>query len=777
MKSVLFACFAVIFTLCFNAQVGPRTWQDHLSINSCNSVTKLGTKIYASYGNGLIKFDQSEISPQVINKSNGLSDVGIRLLRTNPYNNKLLVIYDNTNIDIIDINGSIKNYPDFKLKSLGGKKVVNEVTFFKQFAYLACGFGVVVFDTERLEIKDTYYIGPNASPLDVYQVALTDSLIFAATSIGMLKANYLKGILNNYKNWIFDSINLPKGPYVGVVNASGKVYCAYAPSKLDPSIQGKDTLYKLKINSWENKSKSASTILKMGTFGNNTFYMFNQIGLLVSNVITDSLVTNINNFNGQSDYGTLRDVYFDKDHTSNISYWLADVRFGLYRNYYYYEPSTKVVRNGTNSHAIGNIDALNGIVALSPAYVDNAGIPTFSREGINILKEGEWSYISSNDLSNTPIIDITSIMMDRKDKTKMWATSWFYGVMQYKNNKLVSVYTPSNIGMPVYSDKLPRCSGLSMDKDGNVWFAQSDLDSYLGVIKKSGEFQGFKFNGGKFARKTFVDKNNFVWILHEREGGITVFKNNGFNSPQVDINYKILGKEVGKGNLQSNSVYSIAEDKDGKIWIGTDAGISVFYNSANMFTRSDFDSQPIKIVQDGNVELLLSKETVKAITIDGANNKWVGTESGGIYCFSPDGITQLYHFTKENSPLYSNTIVDINYNEATGDIFIGTSVGLQSFRSIILEGGEQYTNVYAFPNPVRPDYQGTVLIRGLVDNSIVKIVDESGNMVWEIKSTGGQVEWPITNLSGSRVSSGVYVVYASNTTAELKALTKILVVN
>src|SRR6185436_19591856 len=106
---------------------------------------------------------------------------------------------------------------------------------------------------------------------------------------------------------------------------------------------------------------------------------------------------------------------------------------------------------------------------------------------------------------------------------------------------------------------------------------------------------------------------------HDREGGLTVFNHNNFSRPRLDTNYRVLTKEIGKGNLQSNSVYSIAEDKDGKIWVGTAAGIKVFYNPTNIFSKgSDYDAQPIKIVQDGNVELLLGKDIVTSIVIDGA---------------------------------------------------------------------------------------------------------------------------------------------------------------
>jgi hypothetical protein len=377
------------------------------------------------------------------------------------------------------------------------------------------------------------------------------------------------------------------------------------------------------------------------------------------------------------------------------------------------------------------------------------------------------------------MLDITSVLLDRKDNTKFWVASWYNGIQCYKNNKLFSSYNSQNIpNFSVQSDeRSPRCSGLTMDKDGNTWFVQSDQLGYLSVIKKTGEYLNFKFDAQKITRKLLIDKNGYIWINDLGGNGITVFKNDKFSQPVLNQNYKVLRTGAGNGNLQSNDANVIVQDLDGKIWVGGSAGISVFYNPTNIFSTSNFDAEPIKILQDGNVELLLSKESVNAIAVDGANNKWVGTAYGGVYCFSPDGQTQLYHFTKANSPLYSDEIIDLNYNEKTGDVFIGTNLGLQSFRSIILSGEQQYKDVVAFPNPVKPNYSGTVLIKGLVDNSIVKITDVAGNLVWEIKSNGGQVEWPINNLSNERVSAGVYLVYCTTSDAEQRALTKILVIN
>jgi ligand-binding sensor domain-containing protein len=761
-------------------QVGPRSWQDHLSLNNCNSITRFNEKIYASNYNGVVKIDESDFSIEKLSKINGLNDVGVRLLRTNPNNNKLLVIYDNSNIDVINTNDEIKNYSDIKLKIINGKKIINEVTFKDQFAYLACGFGIIVFDTEKLEVKETFIIGPNGSNLEVYQIALNDSLIFAATPNGLYRSNYKTKILNNFNNWtLVPSTNIPSGPVGGVVNVAGKIVASYSPWKANPLDTQKDTLYVLANNVWAKlfSNPSAITVKKLGYTSGTYFSLIEQFGVLILDVNT---LQNKGYFTGVNNAPNYRptDMYF-YIFNGNYSFWIGDTYHGAFQTYgsnpFY--PQNVVKSNGTNRNLISNIDVFEGKVAISPSSPDQGGGTNNVLEGINLYNDNEWTYLNVRDLTNNVVYDINSVLYDRKDKSRFYASSWYSGLLEYRDNQLVAVYNSSNSPMGEVYPGAVRSSGLCMDNDGNLWFATSDVKNFIGVKKKDGTFQSFYFDAGRFTRKIFVDKNNYVWALHERQGGITVFDHNNFSAPVQNVNFKVLTKDVGSGNLESNSVYSIAEDKDGKIWIGTDAGIRVIYNPTNIFNGGNYDGQPIKIVQDGNVELLLEKEVVTAIVVDGANNKWVGTRDGGLYCFSPDGLTQIYHFTNENSPLYSNTIIDINYEKVTGDIYIGTELGLQSFRSIIIEGDEKYNNVYAYPNPVRPNYAGTVFVRGLIDNSVVKIVDQNGNLVWETKSQGGQIEWPVKTLSGNRVSSGVYIVYAATTTGDQKAVSKILVIN
>jgi hypothetical protein len=251
---------------------------------------------------------------------------------------------------------------------------------------------------------------------------------------------------------------------------------------------------------------------------------------------------------------------------------------------------------------------------------------------------------------------------------------------------------------------------------------------------------------------------------------------NGLSQPNTS-NTKLLSTAIGNGHLPSIDIKSMCSDKDGHIWLGTAKGISVVYNPENVFTNNNFDSQQILIEQDGQVQILLENDAITAIAVDGVNRKWIGTESSGVYCFSPDGQQEIFHFTAENSPLYSNYIKDIVTDETTGDVFMATNIGIQSFRTAFIKGFEKFTKVHAYPNPVKPGYAGNVVITGLMDESDVKITDLSGNLVWTAKSQGGQIEWNMSTFGGKKASTGTYMIYCATGEGESYATAKLLIVN
>lgn len=763
------------------AQVQIGGWVDHLGFNSCVAITKLGSTFYTSNYSSLLKVDESDFSSERLSKINGLSDVGINLLRANPSDNTLIICYENGNIDVLQ-NDKIRNFSDIKRKPINGKKQINDVLFRNGLAYLSSGFGIIVFDYNKLEVKEVYNIGPSGTQLEVYQICFSDSLLFAATPTGLRRCNYKTKAPNNFQNWSL-ALPLPQGAYSGVVFANNVVYAAYSPYKLNNAINKNDTLYQLVNNSWSKfPYKPFPYIIKrLWNFG-PIFSMLEDFGL--------------DSYNGNTrlpyivNYGfsnaSIVDAYVLDRGNSIIDFWLADNFSGIVQTRGFGTSNgTKIDINGLYQNRISNIHVNKGRVAVSPIKMDETGVSSYQRDGLNLLENGEWHYIKQND----SIYDINAVYIDDTDPKRIFASAWSKGLLEFYDKQLVRVYNRYNSTLPnmPLDPATHRASGLDMDKEGNLFVASSDNEKMLSIRRKDGSLVTLS-NSNKtvlpgiqipptFIRDILVDKNGNCWMLHERGEGITVIKPQNLNSANPTFLVTRINNKNGTTQSSVSNPLSIAEDKDGKIWVGTYQGVIVFSNPQNVFSSGYSDGNPIKIIQDGNVELLLEKEIITAICVDGANNKWIGTLASGVYCFSPDGQKQLFHFTRDESPLFSNNIIDVAYDAKTGDVFIGTDLGLQSYRTLIVEGESNYDDIHAYPNPVKPGFSGPIHIRGLVDQSIVKIADESGNFVWETKSTGGQVEWPVTNFTGTRVSTGVYIVYAAPANGELKAVTKVLVVN
>jgi hypothetical protein len=231
-------------------------------------------------------------------------------------------------------------------------------------------------------------------------------------------------------------------------------------------------------------------------------------------------------------------------------------------------------------------------------------------------------------------------------------------------------------------------------------------------------------------------------------------------------------------NKVISSIYSIAEDLDGNIWVGTDQGPAIYYNPGQVFSE-DPRAYRIKVPRDdgtGLADYMLGTEIISSIAVDGANRKWLGTFSSGAYMLSADGSKKLANYTEENSPLYSNTIASIALDDKTGDVWFGTAKGVISVRGDATVGGEEFKNVYTFPNPVRSGFIGNVTITGLMRDSNIKITDVSGNLVFETVSDGGQASWNLKTYNGDRVSTGVYLVFCSSSDGTATYITKMLVI-
>lgn len=780
MRFIFILACTLFFNMIATAQNVPiGSWSDHLSYKSGLSITEGNGKVYCATKGGLIVYNKSDYSTQPVSKVNGLSDVEPQLVNFNPYNNRLIITYQNSNIDILDNGGNIINISDLKTRTIVGDKKIYGIYFINQYAYLACGFGIIVLDMERNEIKDTYYIGTNGAYVQVRDITSDGTYFYAATKVGIYRALLSSPNLADYTNWSLMP-GLRTGTYNAIAYLNGKIIANYS-AFLTSNQYYVDTLLQYDGVSWSKWTSFAAP----GSYQINALKSsYNK--LVVSSV--DAVYAYDSNFNILSYFGNYiggasspKSAVYDglgniciADNIHGLVY--GEIAVWWFRSYF---------PNGPASINLNAIAIQDNTVFVAPG--SNIGGNSYLTEGVFTYSNGTWSSIKGNYsgiVNLDTIFDIVNVMVDKNDSKHFFASSWFHGVIEFSNGAPVQLYNESNStleGIQVGNYDPIWVQGMAQDNNNNFWFTNSYVDRVMSVKKTNGTWQDFDFSSilGTKPQITnlIVDKNDQKWaVLPFPTNGILVFKG-GPSSTVNSSNAKKLTTLSGSGNLPSSSVFCIKEDLDGEIWIGTDKGIAVFYAPENVFTNQNFDAQQILIEQDGYVQILLETETIQDIAVDAANRKWIATANSGVYLVSADGTSQINHFDESNSPLYSNNVRKIAINDATGEVFFGTSKGVIAYRGTATEGFEEFTDVYAFPNPVKPGYDGPIAIKGLINNTTIKITDISGTLVYETKSEGGQALWYGKNFEGKKVSSGVYMIFGTNEDGSQKMVTKILIVN
>lgn len=771
-KYIFFSVCFLLFNQLFS-QVKIGQWSDHLSYNSANSVAKIGSKVYVSNGEGLAIYNEEDNEIKRFTKIDGLSDVGISFVSKCESYDLLFIIYENTNIDIIDANDKITNISDIKRKIIQGKKNINGIYFNGSYAYISCGFGIVVFDIDKKEVKDTYYLGTSTLNYEIYQVTKNDSAVFAATNNGVFYG--LKNDnLSYYLNWKPLNTSIPVGPYNGIVNFNDTIIINYS-EKLKSGNSNRDTLYKLAPSGWlkysinMNYINSENKIMYVDDKFNH-LYIIDQFNLLGEFLSTGQRLNYLGSYSFGS--GIVKDAYYD-----GSAYWIADERYGLIKTGGAFSYNSILSLNGPETNLVNDMDIIDGNLAVAPIYLGE----TFNNQYLylrpQLYKNDEWTNFGFSQLDT--LRDINCVSIDPNNKDRYVFGCMDHGVTELNGNQYYNY--SSVLSASTYTDAGLRVTSVLVDNNSNIW-AGLTMGKKVVNFLKNGTTNWVSLNFESFitqptVSKLIVDKNNLLWILLARNSGLMVYNDVANLSQPNSSNTKLLSIAEGNGHLPTTDVRSLCMDLDGKIWVGTAKGITVFYNSENIFSGSNWDSQQILIEQDGHVQILLENDAITALAVDGVNRKWVGTEASGIYCFSSDGQEQIYHFTTENSPLYSDNIRDIAVNDNTGDVFFATDKGIQSYRTSIIKGFEEYTKVHCFPNPIKPGYAGNVVITGLIDESQIKIVDVAGNLVWSGKSQGGQIEWNMKTFAGVKAATGTYLIYCSSGDGAQYATTKLLIVN
>ncbi len=715
MKKTVFYLQFIFLSFAIQGQNTPiYNWQEHLSYGNAKHILEVENHIYCATENGLFYYNKEDYTINRLNKITGLSDVGVSAMNYDSENNIIIITYYNTNVDLIK-GDDIINITDIKDKFITGEKEIHNVDIEEGVAYFSTSFGLLLMDLKKEEIIDTYKIGENGNFVGINDCYIDDTCIFVGTTDGVYFADKNSNTLFDFNSWTKHPSH-PSEVSEIIVNSSGILFNSQYPS--------------LKVRNC------------------NGYYL--EIGSIISVYQNNNLISEVS---ADSNFSNIQDAWMDKD---NIL-WIADSSNSLLK-YENFEFSEVIKPNGPSSNTIENIKLQDNFLFL----LHNNSKNSVSRTG-DIIDWLHWDYFSE-------------VVCSEKIGSITYVGSSTSGLAK-KDGQQIIRYTPGNTQNIL--DTNYYISNLTSDREGNLWGTVSNSGKTL-FVRSSDNYWTYFFMpqlpNDRDIRNLIIDDYGQKWGS-VRAKGLFVYNDNGTIEDKSDDQYKVITTSVGNGNLPNQEVYALVSDLDGNVWAGTKEGVCVFYSPSSVFSGYNFDAQQIIVEENGFGQYLLESEIVYSIAVDGGNRKWIGTLESGLYLLSEDGTEEIEHFTKENSPLLSNTILDIELNHKTAEIFISTDKGLMSFRNDATKGKTNINSVYIFPNPVREDYYGNISINGIAYESNVKITDVSGNLVFETTSNGGMAIWDGTDSNNNRVGTGVYLVFCSDKDGGEKAVGKILFIH
>lgn len=800
-KIVTYLIFiALLYSESISSQLKTGDWRDYFSYSSCKFVSSTGNKVVAANDLGvffLIKDDNSYLR---LNKTNGLNDVDICSMLVMS-NGNVIVGYENGNIDIIE-GERVISIPDLKNKSMNSSKRINHFFEYNNKIYCSLPFGILVVDPYKYEIADTYYIGSNGTELKINQITESKGYLYAATEDGILRAQADSPALGAFDTW--EETTDTAGNYNSIISFNN--YLITSKGKIGST----NNLYYLQNNIWI-PLKSISNFQGFTTDNKSLCIIkTNSIELLDAGLQVYKIVDKYVFEEEGEKLPLIASATIDKNSGDIV---IADDEFGV----------VEISDDSSDKFFYPDGPASNSvfdIAASSKGVYTTAGGTDASWD--NLMRAAEFSYYDGitwtkfrRGQTTTDIVDsigwrdLLRIAIDPTEPDHAFICSWGTGIFETKSGKLIYQFNQYNSGLQnvefATRGYYVRVGGIAVDKNKNVWMNNGQVNN--GLVLKPNKKDVQKEDWIQYTYKALHDlhsmgqilitKDDYFWMIIPRTGmaGLFVFDINNTAEDQSDDKYRCAlspsgdsdPRNIGQlklwdenGEEITNRVYSLAEDKNGYIWVGTDKGVLVYYRPYAIFDEEKPIASRIKVPRnDGSnlADYLLEKETVTAIAIDGGNRKWLGTANSGIFLVSEDGTKTIQSFNVDNSPLVSNSISSIAIHPKTGEVYIGTAKGIVSYKALATEGAETYNKIYAYPNPVREDYTGDIIITGLMENSTIKIVDISGKLVNETKSVGGQAVWDAKNLHGEKVKTGVYVVFVSNEDGTEKATTKILIIN
>lgn len=740
-KVILFIALSILLGKLAQAQgdIPIGTWRTHFSYTDMYHVTYLAgdRKVYAATANALFYIDEDDNSINKLTKVDGLSDAGVSSLKADATGSTLAIGYQGGIIDFLEGN-ELTSFTDLAIASQLEDRNIYDVEFSDDRIYVATSIGVVVLKLASKEIIESYVeIGPDASSQPIADIALSADSIYLATPIGLLAAS-LDPLLNlqDFNNWSLKSpgvgnTQLRQIQWLGsdLLASTGRVLYSYQNgvwADKTPELSG---------GPYESISLSKTQALIIGRKQNSSSIFNEQLVLLStsSQLLNDASGSSSGLFFASSGAGLI--------HASQGT-------------------EESIGPSGPHTDNLTELSFQDGQVYGIGEYHDFLRRPLGNAGIYSVFDGSQWSEVEIQDIT-----DLSSVSFNGQ---LVWA-AYGQGVYNETQDQLTDELTPgSPLLPPPNSNYGPLISDVHHDDNKQLWVANYDANPSVHVLEESGNWSSISLGASTSARfpeqLTTSARTGALWarVDTDRGGGIYTF-----DPERQSVRYVTTSTN----DLPSSQVNDLAVDKNDEVWLATSAGVAFFQSSLSPFIPDFADA----IIPIFNGELLLKDEFISALAVDGGNRKWFGTNIG-LWLFSENGDELVHHFTRANSPLPSDSITNLTINPINGEVFISTTKGLVSYRSDATDASSAFSTVKVFPNPVTPDYRGTIGFSGLASDVNVKITDISGRLVREFFANGGSASWDGLDVYGQRVSTGVYLVFCSDALGEETFVGKFAVV-
>ena len=766
--------FLLFLNFSLSAQVGTGEWRLHVPNKKAVDVVFDGNLVYAAFENGLQEYDIEASETSLWTDVNGLSDINLTCLGYDASQKALFIGYDNGNIDKI-VDNKVTNIPAIRLAQVPGNKKINKIVQNQGFIYFATSFSIVKIDPLKNEVKETFY--PTIEGSAILDIAFRGDSIFALTPEKLMRANINNIALGDPSQWVVDTriAVLTLNTYKDIEIISDQLFVlqqneAYGlDSVFHVTNTGKTTVYNepfsIEINSLTTDENRLVINSDGAVYIVNLDYTYNKV---------------------YSAYSFNTWVSAENSCTVSGVTWVADKTLGLFNinNQYSLTPYPFA---GPPKKDFYSMDWQDGKLAVVGGGLSSAA-STYGSSGVYLFENEKWSLRDKTNMtmwSTANIWDYLSVSIDptNSDNIAIGTYSEIPISIMDGTGQVTDTFTPANSTLqftgPTSTNSMITC--IAYDESGNLWVLNGYTNTPLNVYTNEGDWYAYDSGNAaenKFSKKLTVDYNGNSWFSIDGSGLFGYNPNETFADISDDKKINLNNGEV-TGALPSNTVNAIAVDFDNEIWIGTDNGFAVLYNSANSFdaVAGDYNAQRIKVEYEGNIEYVLGNTNITDILVDGANRKWFATANSGIILLSADGLEVIEQHTTENSPLISNNILDLTLDQSTGELFIITDKGLISYRTDATYEDPTYDNVTVFPNPARPDFEGPITIQGIRYNSDIKITDVAGNLVYQTTSNGGTATWNGKTITGEKVTTGVYLIWSAANEGKGRKVGKVMVVH